>query len=48
LAPVPATTRQWQAGRPSSKIEQVWPLNRHYYELYLNDQGRAGWRNVVP
>lgn len=45
LAALPAATqaalRQRQQSRPIIKIEEVWKLNAHYYELYVNDQGRV-------
>lgn len=47
-ASVQTTMRRLQAGRPIIKIEEVWQLNRHYYELYLNEQGRVVSLDVLP
>ncbi|GAB3825886.1 sulfite exporter TauE/SafE family protein [Hymenobacter jeollabukensis] len=45
---VQAAMHRLQQGRPIIKIEEVWQLNHHYYELYLNDRGRVVSLDVVP
>ncbi len=45
LADLPASVRaaigRLPKQRPIVKVEEVWKLNHHYYEVYLNDQGRV-------
>ncbi|MBF9144538.1 sulfite exporter TauE/SafE family protein [Hymenobacter properus] len=43
---VQAAIVRLQQGRPILKIEEVWKLHTHYYELYLNDGGRVRSLNV--
>lgn len=50
LADLPLDVRvaitRLQQGRPILKIEEVWKMHTHYYELYLNDNGQVRSLNL--
>lgn len=45
--PVQAKIRTIRQNRPILKLEEVWKFHRHYYEVYLNDNGRVRSLEVV-
>lgn len=46
-AAVQARIQAQRRGRPLVKLEEVWTLRQHYYEVYFNENGRVRSEDVL-